>query len=630
MEWYGTQIPSILEIEEGERTMKHYQGVDYQHITITDGFWKHRQEVNAQTTAYAVYNRFSDSHRFEALDCKWNEHMNYKPHIFWDSDVAKWIEGAAYVLQKTKDEKLELLCEKAIDSIVSNQTEEGYFNSHFLVMEQEERFKHRSKHELYCAGHLMEAACAYYEATGKDRFLKVMCKYADYIYDVFYVYQTASFATCGHPEIELALVRLYETTGVEKYLELAKSFIDKHGNNTKDGWDVSYVKMANKYYAQDQMPLKKQRTAEGHSVRALYLYSAMADIARLYEDEEYEEACEAIFHNIAERKMYITGGVGSNQLGESFATEYYLPNEISYTETCAAISLALFCKRMQKTSVDSKYADVAERVIYNGFLSGVSLDGKSFFYTNPLEIRTKERNVNTSTIAKRWLPITQRVELFSCSCCPPNVFRFLSSIQELMYTHDEETLFVHQFMDSTAQIGQTTVTQTTQYPADGAVRICLSGKKFQQVAVRIPGWCSKFTANAAYTLKDGYAYFAAAEDILVTFEMPVVLYEANNAVQNNAGRVAVTRGPIVYCLEAVDNGEQLRSIHIKDQTTFTLEECGTYQVPVICAEGYRKKGTTALYQQFHADYEAVSLRWIPYFAFANRGESEMLIWVDVK
>ncbi len=610
--------------------MKHYQGVNYQNITLTEGFWKERQDVNAQKTAYAVYNRFSDSHRFEALDCKWNEHMNYKPHIFWDSDVAKWIEGAAYILQKTPDRKLEALCEKAIDSIVNNQTPEGYFNSHFIVMEQEDRFKRRSKHELYCAGHLMEAACAYYEATGRDRFLKAMCKYADYIYDVFYVYQTASFATCGHPEIELALVRLYETTGIEKYLELSKSFVDKHGNNTKDDWDESYVKMANKYYAQDQMPLKKQRTAEGHSVRALYLYSAMADIARLYEDEEYEEACEAIFENIANQKMYITGGVGSSDLGESFTTEYFLPNETAYTETCAAISLALFCKRMQKTSADSKFADVAERVIYNGFLSGVSLDGKAFFYTNPLEIQPEFKDVNTSTMKKRYMPISQRVELFDCSCCPPNILRFVSSIQELMYTYDEETLFVHQFMASKADIQNTHVTQTTDYPANGAVTIKVDGNDFKQIAVRVPGWCTNFTADAAYTLKDGYAYFEHVSEIHVNFEMEVALYEANNAVQNNAGRVAVARGPVVYCMEAVDNGAYLRSIKLDSTTEFSLENSTEYHVPALLTKGYRKVEQEGLYQPYSAEYEETSLRFIPYFAFANRGESEMLVWVAVK
>lgn len=607
--------------------MKQYQGVNYKDITITDGFWKHRQEINAQKTAYAVYDRFSESHRFEALDCNWKEGMDYTPHVYWDSDVAKWLEGAAYVMQKNHDAKLEALCEHAIDEIIKNQTEEGYFNSHFLVMDQEKRFKDRDLHELYCAGHFMEAACAYYETTGKDRFLKAMCKYADYIYDTFCIYQTASFMTPGHEEIELALVRLYQTTGVEKYLELSKFFLEKRGNNTKDRV-LGYA--TTKAQTQDHLPVTKQRTAEGHCVRALYLYSAMADIARLYQDTEYEEACKEIFHNIAEQKMYITGGVGSSNMGEAFTTEYFLPNETAYTETCAAIALALFCKRMQKISADAKYADVAERVIYNGFLSGVSLDGTAFFYTNPLEILPKYAAVNTSMSKKRWVPIKERVTLFSCSCCPPNVFRFLSSIQELMYTHDEETLFVHQFMDSTAQIGQTMVTQTTKYPAEGTVKIGISDNTFKQVAVRIPGWCSNFTANAAYTLKDGYAYFDAAQEIIVTFDMPVVLYEANNAVQNNAGRVAVARGPVIYCLEAVDNGEHLRSIHINADTTFEVEDCEAYQVPVICAKGYRKKEMTALYRQFHAEYETVSLRWVPYFAFANRGESEMLIWVDVK
>ena len=608
--------------------MKKYDSISYKAVRITDGFWKHRQDINAEVTSRAVYNQFSNSHRFEALDCNWKEGMNYRPHIFWDSDVAKWIEGAAYIIAQTGDTYLEQLCENAIDMIIKNQTEEGYFNSHYLVMDQTERFKIRDNHELYCAGHLIEAACAYYEATGKDRFLKAMCRFADYIYNVFYIYQTASFATSGHQEIELALVRLYDLVGDEKYLTLSRYFLDRRGNNTKDPVSKD-AKDASRYLRQDHLPVTMQRTAEGHCVRAMYLYSAMADIAKRYDDEAYLEACQAIYQNVVTKRMYITGGIGSSNLGEAFTTDYFLPNETAYTETCAAIALALFCKRMQQVCADSEFADTIERVLYNGFLSGVSLDGKSFFYSNPLEIDPYFYSVNTSSTTKRYLPIMQRVELFGCSCCPPNVLRFLGSLGELLYTHDEHTLFVHQFMNSEASVRDTSITQTTAYPADGAVTIRIAGDDFKQIAVRIPGWCTGFTTSQPYQLERGYAYFDAAAEIRLVFDMPVQLYEANNAVQNNAGCAAVTRGPIVYCLEGVDNGAHLRSIRISSQASFTPEDTPEYGVPALLCEGLRKKEHDGLYRPYSADREKVPLRFIPYFAFANRGATEMLVWVSV-
>ena len=606
--------------------MKTYQGVNHQNICITNGFWKNRQDINASITSHAVYNRFSDSHRFEALDCNWNERMSYRPHIFWDSDVANWLEGAAYIIHHTKDTHLEALCEKTIQTILKNQTPEGYFNSYFLVLRQNERFKHRNDHELYCAGHLMEAACAYYEATGKDAFLKAMCRYADYIYDTFYVYQTPSFVTSGHPEIELALVRLYETTGNEKYLELSKHFIDKRGNNPKD---QDIAKDYNKYNTQDHLPLVEQRTAEGHSVRALYIYSAMSDIARMFDHEGYFEACEAIFENIISKRMYITGGVGSSSMGESFATDYFLPNDTAYTETCAAIGLALFCKRMQRISNDSKYADIAERVIYNGFLSGVSLDGKAFFYENPLEINPAYYDVNTSSTKKRHMPIMQRLELFGCSCCPPNVLRFIASIGDLLYTHDEKTLFVHQFMNSDATIKTTQIHQTTAYPADGTLKFTIQGNDFEQIAVRIPGWCQHFTANVPYTLENGYAYFQCIPELILSLEMKVQLYQSNPAVQNNAGCVAVARGPVIYCLEEIDNGSNLHSLNLDPNADFVLEFSKDYMVPVLHTEGYRTKASSGLYSFYDGTMEKVPMHFIPYFAFANRGVSEMLVWIPV-
>lgn len=622
---------------------KNMISVDYRDVTITGGFWKKRQSRNASVTSRAVYERFCESHRFEALDCRWKEGMCYEPHVYWDSDVAKWIEGAAYVIRKCDDtqlaEELKKRCENAIDMILENQTKEGYFNSHFLVMEQEQRFKERNNCELYNAGHLIEAACAYYEATGEDRFLQGMCRYADYIYDVFVVYQTAAFITSGHPEIELALIRLYQTTGNEKYYELCSFFMEKRGNNQKDTLLGSGF---TKYTAQDHLPLKQQRTAEGHSVRAMYIYSAMADLAGLDQDEEYLEACEAIFENVINHRMYITGGIGSTNIGEAFATDHYLPNDAAYAETCAAISLAMFCKRMLQNTADSRYADTIERVIYNGFLSGVSLDGKSFFYENPLEIDPYFAQVNTSTVSKRHLPIMERVELFDCSCCPPNIFRFIGSIGEYLYTQDGDTLYVHQFMESEAVIApksgqgkdKITVKQYTDYPAKGNVRIVIEGngrqQGWKQTAVRIPGWCSSFTADAPYEMRNGYAYFKGCSEIQICFDMTPQLYEADTRVQNNAGCVALMRGPVVYCLEAVDNGTQLKSLKLVSGAAVTEKEDDTYQVPVLITEGLRKKKGEGLYPVYRNTYEPARLTFIPYFAFANRGASEMIVWVQIR
>lgn len=616
--------------------MKTFQDINYRNVNITDGFWKNRQDINANITSHSVYNRFSDSHRYEALDCNWKEGMNYFPHIFWDSDVAKWIEGAAYIIAKADSSKpeavknaalLTAMCDNAITTIGKNQTEEGYFNSHYLVMNQDERFKHRNDHELYCAGHLMEAACAYFEATGKDALLKIMCKYADYIYDTFYLYQTASFTTCGHPEIELALVRLAGTTGNQKYLELSRYFLDKRGNNAKD---ANILPEFNEYYAQDHLPLTEQTTAEGHCVRAMYIYSAMADIAKLQNAEDYKKACETIFENVINKKMYITGGIGSTSIGESFTTDYFLPNADAYTETCAALSLAMFCRRMLLLDADSKYADTIERVIYNGFLSGVSLDGKSFFYENPLEIDPFFYNVNTSTRTKRHVPIMQRLELFGCSCCPPNVLRFIASIGEYLYTFDDDTLYIHQFMNSESTVKNSRVTQTTDYPADGAVTINVSGSDFARIAVRIPGWCDQFTVSQPYTMEKGYAVFENCSEINISFHMNVQLYEANTAVQNNAGCVAVMRGPVVYCVEEVDNGKHLRSLRIDPDSGFHAAFSDLYQVPVLKTQGLRKTAQDGLYSHYSGKYEKTEITLIPYFAFANRGVSEMLVWIPVR
>lgn len=597
--------------------------ITFDKTKITGGFWRERQDIVKNTTVYSVYDRFVQTHRFEALECKECESQN-APHVFWDSDVAKWIEGAAYIIHETPDEKLENIIDTAIEKIIENADENGYFNSHYLVAEQDRRFTDRSQHELYCAGHLAEAAVAYYEATGKDKLLKLMCRYADYIEKVFKTEKSAAFATPGHPELELALVKLYKATGEKRYLELSKYFVDEHGCNDRDG-DTLY-RGVNNMYNQDEMPLRERTSAEGHAVRALYLFCAAADIAECCNDKELLNMCKRVFEDMTEKKMYITGGLGSTHIGESFSVPYYLPNRTAYAETCAAIAMALFCERMQKAEVNSKYADIAEKVIYNGFLSGVSLDGKSFFYENPLEIDPRFNKVNPSTDEKERFPITGRVEVFECSCCPPNVVRFIPSIADLMYTYDSETLYVHQYINSKTLDGEIEIEQVTDYPTNGKIGIkCNMPQK--ELAVRIPAWCKSFKLNKEYELKNGYAYIAVDGSVQVELEldMPAVFVKANANVHENAGRVAVVRGPVVYCAESIDNGENLKCICLDTSKNISVQE-KDFSVPLLEVCAYREKESAALYYEIGDDYEEFSLKMIPYFAFANRRECEMLVW----
>lgn len=601
--------------------MKH---IDYRHVELHDGFWKTKLDMVRNTTVHAVYDRFCDTHRFSALKCLWKPGDPNQPHIFWDSDVAKWLEGVAYLLAKEENKELEAIAEETIAAIIANSDENGYFNSHFLVTEQENRFQLRSHHELYCAGHLIEAAVAYYEATGREAFLKAMCRFADYIEKIFKIEKSAAFRTPGHPELELALLRLYGCTKEPRYLELAKFFIDEHGNNDVD---QRIYPQYNEYYNQDEMPLRERSTAEGHSVRSLYLLSSVADLAELTGDAELKAACERCFENIVTKRMYITGGVGSTHMGETFTVDYHLPNRTAYAETCAAISLAMFSNRMLHLQPRGVYADTVERTLYNGILSGVSMDGRSFFYENPLEIDPKFNNVNTSTEEKERWPITQRVEVFSCSCCPPNIVRFIPSVAGMLYAYDENTVFVHQYAASSAKENGVELTVETNYPAEGTVKVqCKATQK--QLALRIPGWCRSFTLNCPYELKDGYAYIALQGESTVelTMDMPVTVMAANREVHASAGRVAVLRGPVVYCAEGVDNGEDIASVLVDPKAVYTKGE-SEFLLPNLHTAAYRPAETADLYRVAGEEMELIPLKLIPYYAFANRGESEMHVWL---
>ena len=607
-----------------------YQRVSFSNIDLFGDFWEKRQDINREVTIYSIRDRFEDTGRFQAFDMIPPEQGGVKPHIFWDSDIAKWIESVAYIIEKHPDSELESKVESVIDKIEAHQGADGYFNLYFTSVEPMNRFTNRDAHELYCAGHLIEAAIAWAKATGRERFLHLMQKYVDYIEKVFVEEESAAFATPGHEEIELALYKLYQYTGERRYFNLALHFINKRGT----------VAAENSRYNQSQCPVREQKTAEGHSVRACYLYAAMADLAAESGDAELRSACEQLFDNIYRKRCYITGGVGSSCQGEAFTVDYDLPNAGAYAETCAAIALAFFAGRMQRITPNPAYADIIERVMYNGMLSGVSLNGKEFFYENPLEIIHACRHRNVSVHDSEHYPDARRQEIFGCSCCPPNVTRFISSIADYQYTYDENTVFVHQYMSGVANFdingAAVKISQKTNYPISGDIDIVAKNMKGKILAVRIPFWSKKYSlyldgGKSDKEIKDGYIYIAVKNDMMsLTLHLdmkPRVMYSDPRNVAD-AAKISLCRGPLVYCMEGCDNTYPLRSIRLVlplEAEEFYNQDLDCIQISAKAIVCEPPKGEEELYYS-NPTVKAITSEWIPYYAFANREECDMLVW----
>lgn len=597
------------------------KNLDFEKVKLEGGFWKFYLDLDRKSVVHSVYRRFLETGRFDALNCNWQEGDENKPHIFWDSDVAKWIEGAAYLITDEPDSYLEGIIDELAERIAKNQREDGYFNSYFLTVAPEQIFKYRTEHELYCAGHLIEAAIAYHKATGKDKLLSCMLKYANLIYKVFLIEDSADFVTPGHEEIELALLKLYDHLGDEKHLALARFFLDKRGNNDKDSENTrkSPVYYDDSYY-QSHIPVRQMTEATGHSVRACYLYTAMAAMTKKTNDENLLSACRKIYDDIVSCKMSITGGIGAEHKEESFSYKYNLPNRDTYNETCAAIALAMFAGEMQETEPDSRYGDLIERIYYNGSISGVSLDGEEYFYSNPLEVDRKKYAHSTY---QTWC---RRQKSFFCSCCPPNIVRMLASLPRYTYTVEGNNVYCNQFMSSAAKLKTGTLTQRTDYPFDGKVSFEYRGEPIT-LFVRIPHWCIEYEG----AVENGFARFELSDgdSVAVDFPMKVHFMEADVRVQDNSGRYAVQYGPLVYCLEEIDNGENLRDITLVDNESWEIRK-EDLPAPVIYMDALRRKSTESLYRLKSDERVPLRARLIPYFAFANRDESDMIVWVTVK
>lgn len=601
--------------------------VPFYDLKITDDFWAERQKTVMETTIGEVYDRFNETGRIHTMNCADQEPL---PHIFWGSDTVKWMEAAAYALQFKEDPALRKKLFDLVESIEQGTKADGYYNSHYNHPKCENpRFTERKNHELYSLGHMIEAAVAIRQILEDDRLLKICERNVDLVDRIFRVEDAANFATPGHQEIELALVRMYETTGDEKYLKLSEFFVRERGRNAKDFAEIETYNQISKThaaydpngeYTQTHVPIEEQEEAVGHAVRAVYYYCAVADLAKELGDEELKKAAIRLFDNIYEKKMYITGGIGASRAGERFSANYHLPNREAYAETCAALGLALFARRLSAMEADGRYGDAVERALYNGMLSGMSLEGDSFFYENPLEIDLERRNMLGFSEG-----VSVRQKYFSCSCCPPNIARLILSVGDFLYTYNDDTLFVHQYFANQGNIDGTAIAMESSYLADGKVKIAYAGNK--KLALRKPAWCQKVVCDAPYREEKGYLYFDQS-DVELQFVIEPTFWQSADAVHENAGRVALQRGPIIYCMEGKDQIAPLYRLRVcADQVVETANE--TYAgLPVLYAQGVAFGEQTALYAPYQAPTETpCKIRFIPFYSFANRGEDNMQVWV---
>jgi DUF1680 family protein len=566
--------------------------------------------------------------------------------VFQDSDVAKWLEAAAYSLLRHPDPELEKRCDDMIDIIESAQQKDGYLNTYFTVKEPGRRWTNlQEAHELYCAGHMMEAAANYYECTGKDKLLSVMCKMADHIYKHFVIEKAEGYP--GHPEVELALMRLFRCTGNITYKELAEHFINVRGVDSdyfihereRYPFTVWGGKSRDMEYAQNHAPVREQKKAVGHAVRAAYLYTGMADVALETNDESLKNACKALWNNMTQCRMYVTGGIGSAYEGERFTVDYHLPNDTAYAETCASIALIFFARKMLDIEKSSEYADVMERALYNCVLAGMEQNGTRFFYVNPLEVVP---GISGEAVTHRHaLPV--RPKWFSCACCPPNVARLLSSLGRYAWSHEGDILYSHLFIAGTLDVSDTLggkISVETGYPYDGRViyRFEPDGEKMQAaLAIRLPDWSSKTAVifngkKIAYESKNGYAYvkgaFKLGDEITVTFNMEVKRIFASANVSANSGRLAFQRGPLVYCLEGVDNENDVFTLSVKKEAAAeALSSDKLGGIMEIHVDGYKTEKCDTLYSFNRPEVTPCKLKLIPYYAWGNRGLNGMRVWI---
>lgn len=589
-----------------EQPLKMIEQIDFSHVKINDNFWSPRLSKHVSATLPVcidqIENQTGRIRNFENAAKGEGEHSGI---FFDDSDVYKALEGMAYSLINNPDPELEKKADEWIDKFAAAQQPDGYINTFYTLTGLDKRWTNMDKHEMYCAGHMIEAGVAYYQATGKRKLLDVCIRMTDHMMSQFG--PGKRHWVPGHEEIELALVKLYQTTQEQKYLDFAYWLLEErgHGHGTmgdEGKWDPVYY--------QDIVPVRQLTDISGHAVRCMYLYCGMADVAALKNDTGYIAAMDRLWDDVVHRNMYITGGIGSSHDNEGFTEDYDLPNLDAYCETCASVGMVLWNQRMNQLTGDSKYIDVLERSLYNGALAGISLGGDRFFYVNPLESKGDHH----------------RQEWYGCACCPSQLSRFLPSIGNYIYASSDDALWVNLYIGNTGQIriGETDIllTQETDYPWDGSVKLTISTSQplEKEIRLRIPNWCKTYDLSINgkrinVSEEKGYAVikdWKSQDVIALDMDMPVEIVAADPHVKENFGKRAIQRGPLVYCMEKIDNPVYFDQIQLSPSTTFQT----AFASDIL--NGIKTIKTNG---------RAQSATFIPYYAWDNRKAGKMRVWI---
>lgn len=589
-----------------EQPLKMIEQIDFSHVKINDNFWSPRLSKHVSATLPVCIDQIENqTGRIRNFENAAKGEGEYSGIFFDDSDVYKALEGMAYSLINNPDPELEKKADEWIDKFAAAQQPDGYINTFYTLTGLDKRWTNMDKHEMYCAGHMIEAGVAYYQATGKRKLLDVCIRMTDHMMSQFG--PGKRHWVPGHEEIELALVKLYQTTQEQKYLDFAYWLLEERGHGHGTMGDEGKW---NPVYYQDIVPVRQLTDISGHAVRCMYLYCGMADVAALKNDTGYIAAMDRLWDDVVHRNMYITGGVGSSHDNEGFTEDYDLPNLDAYCETCASVGMVLWNQRMNQLTGDSKYIDVLERSLYNGALAGISLGGDRFFYVNPLESKGDHH----------------RQEWYGCACCPSQLSRFLPSIGNYIYASSDDALWVNLYIGNTGQIriGETDIllTQETDYPWDGSVKLTISTSQplEKEIRLRIPNWCKTYDLSINgkrinVSEEKGYAVikdWKSQDVIALDMDMPVEIVAADPHVKENFGKRAIQRGPLVYCMEEIDNPVYFDQIQLSPSTTFQT----AFASDIL--NGIKTIKTNG---------RAQSATFIPYYAWDNRKAGKMRVWI---
>ena len=587
------------------------ESVPFSKVKIDDFFWNGILKTHRVSTIRACFDQCEETGRIsnfkKAAGCLEGK---IEGKIYNDSDVYKVLEGAAYTLADNDLPELEEYADEIISYIKSAQCNDGYLNTYFTHENPDEKWNDMDNHELYCMGHMIEAAVAYNQATGKDNFLEIAIKTADYLYNYFYVGK--KHWVPGHEEIELALIRLYKLMRDPRYLELAIYFLDQRGHGFGRG-RIWGKKEWGPEYCQDDVEVTNIQRVKGHAVRAMYLYAGMADVASINNNAGYIRSLNNVWEHLIGKNMYITGGIGASKENEGFTEDYDLPNKNAYCETCASVGMVLWNHRMNLLHKDGKYVDVLEKALYNGVLSGVSLSGDKFFYANPLSSDGNHHR-------KSW---------YGTSCCPTQIARFIPSIGGYIYAVTQESLFINLYMSNSCTIdlsGKTmSINVETLYPWDSRVKIILSSVdigKFK-MNLRIPGWCKSFNMSVNdktvkdYSIEKGYVQvlrdWKTGDSIVLNMDMPIEKVHSQKDVKENIGKTAIQRGPLIYCIEECDNYDY-GSIKV-GETKFIYDYDSDMLGGIVKLKAYDSINNHIF-------------TMIPYYSWDNRASGKMDVWID--